>query len=97
MIHKQYMDLLNTSPTCIFFYLRNASLQGVKATVDTKTVHRFVLTHQQTKHTEEKTDVSHPPLFAKVKSERKHGGPSFGHSYAHAGKNREHNKREDIT
>ncbi len=45
MIHKQYMDLLNTSPTYIFSYLRNASLQGVKAIVDTKTVHRFVLTH----------------------------------------------------
>lgn len=48
MIHKQYMDLLNTSPT-FFFYLLNASLQGVKAFVDTKTVHRFVLTHQKNK------------------------------------------------
>lgn len=54
MIHKQYMDLLNTSPTYIFFYLRNASLQGVKATVNTKTVHRFVLTHQQTKQNKKK-------------------------------------------
>lgn len=52
MIHKQYMDLLNTSPTFFFFYLRNASLQGVKAFVDTKTVHRFVLTH----HTQIKTN-----------------------------------------
>lgn len=47
MIHKQYMDLLNTSPTYIFSYLRNASLQGVKAIVDTRTVRCFVLTHQK--------------------------------------------------
>lgn len=61
MIHKQYMDLLNTSPTCIFFYLRNASLQGVKATVGTKTVHCFVLTHQQTKQNRKKErDMCHP-------------------------------------
>lgn len=49
MTHKQYMDLLNTSPTYIFSYLRNASLQGVKAIVDTKTVRRFVLTHHKEK------------------------------------------------
>lgn len=50
MIHKQYMDLLNTSPTFFFFYyLLNASLQEVKAIVDAKTVHRFVLTHQKQK------------------------------------------------
>lgn len=37
MIHKQYMDLLNTSPTFyIFLFCVNASLQGVKAIVDTK-------------------------------------------------------------
>lgn len=52
MIHKQYMDLLNTSPTYILSYLLNASLQGVKAIVDTKTVHRFVLTHQKNKRQE---------------------------------------------
>lgn len=62
MIHKQYMDLLNTSPTYIFFpILRNASLQGVKAIVDTKTGRRSVLSHQKTK------EMSDPP-FAKVKN-----------------------------
>lgn len=59
MIHKQYMDLLNTSPTYIFSYMRNASLQGVKAIMDIKRLHHFVLTHQTQK---KKVD----PPFAKV-------------------------------
>lgn len=67
MIHKQYMDLLNTSPTYIFFYLRDASLQGVKATVDTKTVHRFVLTHTNKQNKNKKKEMNNPP-FAKVKN-----------------------------
>lgn len=66
MIHKQYMDLLNTSPTFLFFYyLLNASLQGVKAIVDAKTVHRFVLTHHKKK--KKPKEMSDPP-FAKVKT-----------------------------
>lgn len=35
-------------PHLYFSYLRNTSLQEVKAIVNTKTVRRFVLTHQAT-------------------------------------------------
>lgn len=65
MIHKQYMDLLNTSPTYIFFYLRDASLQGVKATVDTKTVHRFVLTHTNKQNKKKKKERNEQPSICK--------------------------------
>lgn len=47
MIHKRYMDLINTSPTFIlFYYLLNTSLQWFKAIVNTKTVCGVVLAHQ---------------------------------------------------
>lgn len=68
MIHKQYMDLSNTSPTLyflLFFYLPNASLQGVKAISCSKTVHWFVLTHQSQK----KND---PPFANVIKHTRAH-------------------------
>lgn len=82
MIHKQYMDLLNTSPTYIFFYLRDASLQGVKATVDTKTVHRFVLTHTNKQNKNKKKEMNNPP-FAKVKNIIQTWGPFIGNAHIH--------------
>lgn len=64
MIHKQYMDLLNTSPTYIFSYLRNAiAWRGVKAIVDTK---NSTSLHPHTSYNKEK-ELSDPP-FAKVQN-----------------------------
>lgn len=60
MIHTQYMVISNTSPTYFCSYLRNASLQRVKAIVDTKT---FCLhTSQNNKK------VMRDPPFAKVQN-----------------------------
>lgn len=82
MIHKQYMDLLNTSPTFyIFLFCVNASLQGVKAIVDTKkTVRRFVLTHQ---NNQENKRNEGPSVLQRSRPWYKREGPSLERSYTH--------------
>lgn len=63
MIHKRYMDFIKHKPHLNFAYLRNTSLQGVKAIVNTKTVRCFVLTHQATQENKQER-----PFISMVKN-----------------------------